>query len=352
MGKKLFLVSILIAVVLSFAAALELKTGKIRLVLHENVGRFSIYYLSDVKTNTYIPLLLDQDPRTTVLTVLLNNKTIRMGEAAGFTFTTEKTIDGGMFAWKSPSLEVYQNFSFLKSKESALVDTVKITLTIKNPGDSDVSVGVRYLLDSYLGEASQNHFSSPSKARYLEESSLRPSIKDFYFVSMDPSSPSDSGLQVMLMGEGITPVSEAIFANWKRLNENPWKYQINPSRNFNQLPYSINDSAAALYYEEEVLKKGNQREIVTILGNRSSGFFESMTASSSNISNLLQQASAQKDGQSSDVLGSLKTDLLTVEDLLRQINTRLGSAQPLTGDEILILQRVLDELKQRKSRYE
>jgi hypothetical protein len=48
----------------------------------------------------------------------------------------------------------------------------------------------------------------------------------------------------------------------------------------------------------------------------------------------------------------LKTDLLTVEDLIRQINMRLGSAQPLTNDEVLILQRVLDELKQRKSRYE
>ncbi len=352
MGKKVSLGLVLFIAVLASVGTLELQTGRIRLVLHENIGRFSLYYLNDVKTNTYIPLLLDQDPRTTVLTVLLNNKTIRMGETAGFTLTTEKTVDGGLFTWKSSSLEVYQNFSFIKSKESAFVDAVKITLTLKNTGDADASVGAKYLLDTYLGEASQNHFSSPSKARYLEETSLKPSLKDFYFFSADPTASTGIGLQVMLMGEGITPVSEVVFANWKRLNENPWKYQTNSSRNFNLLPYSINDSAAALYYDEEVLRKGDKREIVTIMGNRSSGFFEASAAASSNISNLLQQASAQKDGRTGDLLGALKSDLLTVEDLIRQINTRLGSAQPLTGDEVLILQRVLDELKQRKSRYE
>ena len=81
-----------------------------------------------------------------------------MGETAGFSFSTEKTVDGGLFAWKSSGMEIYQNFGFIKSKDSALVDAIKITLTIKNSGDSDILIGARYLLDSYLGEGFTKSF--------------------------------------------------------------------------------------------------------------------------------------------------------------------------------------------------
>ena len=40
-------------------------------------------------------------------------------------------------------------------------------------------------------------------------------------------------------------------------------------RDFNDLPYSVNDSAVCHFYNPQVLKKGESRKVVLIIGNRS-----------------------------------------------------------------------------------
>jgi hypothetical protein len=74
-----------------------------KLIIHENTGRFSLYYLEDVRKNLYTPLFLVQDPRTSVLSILVNNKVYRMGEAAEFVQTVEQTVQGGQNNLKIPT---------------------------------------------------------------------------------------------------------------------------------------------------------------------------------------------------------------------------------------------------------
>jgi hypothetical protein len=334
---------------------MEIKEGKIKLVLHDRIGRFSLYYLNDPAGNSYIPLFLDQDPRTSLLTVFYKGRTFRMGDSSGFVFSMEKISEtGGAFFWKSSEFEVSQSFNLIKSLESVEIDGIRVIIHIKNTGETEASVGAKFLIDTYLGEDSRTHFSTPGRNRYQTETSLRPSPRENYFVSAAGEN-DGVGFQAALTGNGVTPVDEVIFANWKRLNETYWRYTVNSSRNFNMLPYSINDSAACLFYPEEPLGSGETREITMVFGNISSGRYEGLPPSEtvdSSLTSLLQYATQTGTRKASNNEASIKADLLTVQDLIRQLNSRLDSKQPVTNEELHILQRILDELTRRKSQYE
>ena len=56
-------------------------------------------------------------------------------------------------------------------------------------------------------------------------------------------------MRLTLSGDGITDPDRVVVANWKRLNDASWTYESNQTRDFSLLPYSIDDSAIALYYE-------------------------------------------------------------------------------------------------------
>lgn len=71
---------------------------------------------------------------------------------------------------------------------------------------------------------------------------------------------------VMTSGEGITIPDKVIFANWKRLNDASWSYPTSTARNFNLLPYSVNDSAVSQYYEPRKLSRGSTMTVTICLG--------------------------------------------------------------------------------------
>jgi hypothetical protein len=301
-----------------------------------------------LRVGEYLPLLLDKDPRTSLLSVLVDNRTLRMGEAGGFSLQTEKTSEGARFVWRSSSLEIIQLFSFVKTREASLVDGVKMQVRLKNLGDKTVMAAVRLLLDTYLGEKGDAHFATPRQPRISGETLLKPATDEPYWLSAPAESGDQSGLQFMLVGEGVNPPEEVILANWKRLNDAPWKLNVSAGRNFNLLPYSINDSAASVFYAAEALAKGETREITALFGNRGSGQFAA-SAGPSGISTILQQATKP---QTAPGENSIKTDLLTVENLIEKINELLKREKAVTDDELVLLRQVVEEMSKRKSQQQ
>ena len=66
-GKSFVLAVLLFILCTVFCFSLELNNGRIKLVLHKNIGRFSLYYLSDQEEQRYTSFFLDQDVRTSVM---------------------------------------------------------------------------------------------------------------------------------------------------------------------------------------------------------------------------------------------------------------------------------------------
>ncbi|RKX78492.1 MAG: hypothetical protein DRP87_06165 [Spirochaetes bacterium] len=334
--------------------ALELKQGRVKLILHENLGRFSLFYMSDVSRERYTPLLLDQDPRTSVFSVLMGNKVFRMGETSGFSQTVEKVDDGARFIWTSSMLEITKTFTFITSRGSALSNGVRIDIQIKNISEQDQSIGIRYLLDTYLGEKSGVHFKTKTTEKFSNEAEFLSSNMPEYCFS--PSSEIENvGFQLITKGKGITIPDKIVLANWKRLNDTSWSYQARTNRNFNHLPYSINDSAICVYYNPVNISPGGTRKVVMVMGNFDPEGYASVTTKPEDkkeITDIFDQAVKTGETPDSDKEISVRTDLITIRDLLVKLNSKLNSPETVENEEISVMRQVLETLEKRKNQYE
>jgi len=353
MKKNLFKALLLsLIVMVPRVYGLEINDGKIRIRLHEDSGRFSVYFLDDIEKQRFVPLLFTDDPRTSHLSILIGNKVYTMGETSEYRQTVEEVKDGAQFVWTSSSLVITEKFSFLRSAGTMISDGFKITITARNISEQDMTIGFRYLFDTYLGEKDGTHFTTESGRPITSETLMKGSFPAYW---LSPSSQTAvKGLQCMLKGEGVTVPEKVIFANWKRLNESPWAYEVNTTRNFNYLPYSINDSAVVMYYEPMILPRGGEREISILAGGFSqSGFSSSATAvSDSSMGAIFNQAISQDKPQANDRPTALKTELFAVNDFIAQIDKKLKFGETVTEEELAIMRQVLNQLSARKSLYE
>ncbi len=371
---------LLFAAAAASLSALDLKEGKMKLVLSETTGRFSLFSLTDSAKGEYVPLFFSDDPRTSGLTIAEGDQLYRMGDTSAFTQKIEHDGSNASFVWTSRTLTVTQAFRFTRSPDSSAANGVVITVTVQNTGNRATKVGARYLIDTTLGEHSAAHFRSAEEGAITHETALDPSARDPYVIS-ESSGNAPLGLEIMLFGTDITTPTSVALANWKRLNEAPWDFQVNTSRNFNLMPYSINDSAVQLNYELQTLNPGATRKIVTVMGDKNpSGFTGESVSMTSGVPSAASAAAAPpaaaapqqpaapgnnslaqpgnnviNNGQTNATdaqHGALEEDYLKASELVKKLN-ELISAPAGTIDEAQLksIQDQLSALEARKSQY-
>lgn len=356
MMKRSLLAAIALAWIVPAAlGALEVSDGRIKLALNEANGRFSLYFMTDMGKGTFTPLFLDQDPRTSVATLVADGKGYRLGEDPVFTLSAAKVEGGAQFQFRSSFALVTQKFTLIRSKSSSFFDGVSISYLIENLSDKEMTMGLRVLIDTSLGEGSGAHFKTSLKPKIALETQLDGDYKDAYWVSPGGS----CSLESMLSGEGVTRPDSVVFANWKRINDAAWSFDVNATRNFNLLPYSINDSAVAQYYDAKTLPKAGVRTIVLVLGNFAEGGFSS-PATASAVASSSDLAPAPSSGSAPAPaapavdpvkLAGVETDLAAIKKLLAELDKKLASGLILTDLEYDTYMKLLEQLASRKSGY-
>ncbi len=320
-------------------SALEASEGRMKIVLHESTGRFSLYYLSDIAKSRYVALFLDQDPRTSVTSILIDGKAVRLGDDPSFRVSAQRTEDGAAFTFRSSQLVVVQSFIFARSPGSAIVDGIRMTYSIENVSDRDLNVGLRILIDTSLGEGATNHFSTDLKPGISSELGLSGAFAETYWMSAQ----SEYGLLAIIQGEGIRKPDSVVFANWKRLNDSSWGFEANSTRNFNLLPYSINDSAVLMLYSPSRLARGVSSSYTFYLAERSAIRFGESSARAD------PGAASAPVASGVTALANVQTDLVAARDAITRINKLLNEGA--TEAEIAELRKIIDLLKARKDAY-
>ncbi len=329
--------------------SLDLADGRIRLTLNEGIGRFSLSCQTRGSSGVFVPLLAAQDPRTTTLSIVIGNKIYRMGESSEFSEKAEKTPSGGRFIWKSSFMQVTETFTFIASAGSSVTDGVRIDLRMQNLSEQDMTVGVRYLFDTYLGESSFVHFRTDTLNQVTHEMTLSAADKAAYWVSPLAGDADNFGLQVMLSGQGITVPDRVIFANWKRLSDASWSYETSTVRNFSLLPYSVNDSAAAQYYDPRPIPRAGEATVTLVMGAFSKAGFGAAAPSTDLSANLQQSLAAAQ--TSPDTGQAVRTDLSTVDQILARIDAAIAAGATISDDDLAVLQSALKDLDGRVTRY-
>jgi hypothetical protein len=265
-----------------------------------------------------------------------------MGESSEFSEAVEKTQTGGRFIWRSAFLQVTETFTWLASQGSLGTDGVRIDIALKNLSQADITAGVRFLFDTYLGESSFVHFRTETLTQVSRELTLQAGSLPAYWVSPLAGDPEDFGFQVMTSGQGITVPDKIVFANWKRLSDAPWVFDTSPSRNFSLLPYSVNDSAASQYYDPRPIPRGREVTITLAVGKFNRG------GSSASASALAQSLAAGQ--QATGARQGVDADLATVNRILAQVDAGLASATIISDADLLLLESALRELEDRAVR--
>ncbi|MDR1388483.1 MAG: hypothetical protein LBJ31_00705 [Treponema sp.] len=333
MNVKKILCAVTFAAVLgSGASAAEYVDGRIRLVLHESTGRFSLYFMTDIAREQYVPFFSAEDPRTSFVSLMVNDRIYRLGESSYFRFHLAGTPSNPAFVFESPFIKLTQEFTFIRTAGSALTNGVRITISIVNKGEQQLNAGIRFLIDTHLGEGSASHFFTEQR-QIGSETKLDSQTGDHYWVSKNDA--------LALMGGvsdgAVSRPDEVIFGNWKRLNDTPWKYNYVSNRNFNLLPYSIGDSAVCYYFEPAAVKKGETRIISMVLASEDENGFLEGGAVPVDISRLIREVENTGDD-------SLRADIITLRDLVTRIDEYISTGI-IPDDELAAIVLVINKLK-------
>ena len=327
--------------------ALELQRGKLKVVVNDRTGRFVVWGAEDLTKPVWTPLFLADDPTTSkwkllVVDKVLGEKSLVLGDDPSFTTTVEATDTGAKTTWTSRSLVATLTMDFVLSASSAVADGLKLTLAVVNITESPARLGVRWVIDTNLGEKKE-HFKLSTGEVLKDETKLEGNYPDWW--SSRSSTDDQMGLLVML-GKGVTAPSRVIFANWKRLDDSAIDPGFKQGRDFNLLPYSYNDSAVAQLYDPQDLAPGGTREVIVLLGLVSSQTLAGSRVGSANpLDDLLKK-------NQNPALGAVDQDLASLETLLVQIDTKLADPSRVTSEDLRLLQAVLDQIDARRKALE
>jgi len=234
--------------------AAENLSGFLRLIIHERTGSFSLYYLSDPATMRYEPMFNASDPSTSFLSVSVNGRIHRLGKSKSFKTSYDRVDGNPALVFESSSLRISEVFSPVKTANSPGVNGVRINIHVENIGDHRANVGLRMLLDTHLGET-RGMVPFITNSQLIENERLIQGLSgERFWLSI--------GSRVTLMGSILNPLNRSKppdfvhIANWKRLNDVPWRLRYFEGRSLNNIPYSIGDSAVCYYYEPASLESG------------------------------------------------------------------------------------------------
>jgi len=234
--------------------ASEINDGYLRLILNERNGSFSLYFLFDPETTRYEAMFNASIPAASFLSVNVDGRIYNLGESRTFRTSYERSDGSPSLVFESSFLKVSQIFTPVKTSNSPVVNGVMITVNVENKSNQRSSVGLRLLLDTHLGEGRGKVPFFTDSREITNETLIEAKSGEKFWLTR--------GERVSLMGSFLSPFNNSRppdyihIANWKRLNDVPWKLRFYEGRSFNNLPYSIEDSAVCYYYEPSVLESG------------------------------------------------------------------------------------------------
>ena len=256
-------------------SASEIKDGFLRLILNERTGNFSLYFLFDPDAMRYEGLFNTSVPSASFLSVNADGRIYRLGESRTFRTRYERLDGNPALVFESSFLRISEIFSPVKTANSTVVNGVRITINVENTGVQRSSVGLRLLIDTHLGEGRGRVPFITNSQLITNETLIEGASGEKFWLSR--------GERVTLMGSILSPLNNSRppdfvhIANWKRLNDVPWRLRYYEGRSFNNIPYSIGDSAVCYYYEPAVLESGGSLTYTIFLTTEDIAWYNSAT---------------------------------------------------------------------------
>ena len=213
----------------------NMKNGRVRVVLRGKTGSFNVYAIDEKGKETAIFSAAD-DSSSTYFSVLVGKREYRLNRAASIDTEVRLLDDGAQIAYTLPQVfQTVVDFSTVASTVGGEDDIVKISVYTTNLAENRQTLAIKALLDTVLGENMPYHFVTAQKERIFGEKQFTSFSGNRYFNSGNGKITA----QFLVEGKTILSPQTVSFANRDDLTEGLWFPVIQDEKSFsNILAYS------------------------------------------------------------------------------------------------------------------
>jgi hypothetical protein len=264
----------------------------------------------------------------------------RLGSSQEYKTTQRKIENGIEIEYRSITNRVTQRITMVALANSRVINGFRIAIEIENYTSRDMKIMIKQVCDTWLGEKSGNHFALKSNPKLMEETELNIDIYEPYIVS----SGQDASIALLLYGPERP--DSVIAANWKRLSDSKFFYNSDLMKGFTLAPYSVNDSALGLFWNERIVpaKKSIMVESNWLTGAAGDEFLRWL---SDNYSALTSQVDQAQTFEVNDPMAAKSKqlaqsiDVRDIQSLYERIDSALQNIDTISEEEI---QAIIDEV--------
>jgi hypothetical protein len=342
MNRKLIFFCLILIILFQLPLiAQQISSGDLIIEFFPESSRFNLSVIKE--DGSQLPLLYRENPRTSSLSLFYDDTLFSLGDDPSF---SSEFIDDSepRYVWTNDFLQVEQRFGFL-TDENNETQGIVITVTIRNKDRINHDIGIRYLFDTYLGEADNVHFQTPTQAAFTVEKEINDFETDWYVSS--PDSRSSISFDILNQGVLVSEASTLSLGNWKRLTEAAWNFEANSRRDYNLLPFSVNDSAILMQYGALNLAPGETQSFTTVLGYGTNPDRLARSFPVFNTSELETNYESLRDELlfNSEIPPILseeeKSDILTLNKIINEIDSRVLDPTTMNSREIEAFEQAL-----------
>lgn len=212
-------------------------------------------------------LLYEDYPPTSFSTIRIDEKEYKFGDEIGmFTSRMMRRNDIITTVWNIRNIDIRQTLKIVNGPTTGNLDTVEILYDIINKDNREHDIGIRVMLDTYLGKEDGAPFRIPQRGNITEEKALIGDEVPEYWYSYDDLSNPSVIAQGTLRIQDNPPPDKIIFTSWERFNKYLWDFTIKPGRSFRRSIIGPLDSALAMYWSTGKLKPNENYTIKTYYG--------------------------------------------------------------------------------------
>jgi len=333
--NRFILISLLVWSCFSSLDALEIKDNTSKIIFNEKDAVWGLYYNQNARVRS---LYEDRDDRTSYIDIVIDNRTYRLQKNSFFNQHVEEQPGVIVAHWSNNVLHVTRSV-----QADHKIKGFRVTLTVRNLSKNYISVGMKELIDTYNNADGPDFSVNGSIPVNSERGWTGSGVPDYWGTFPD----SGSGSQLTFTPLGDRKPDQLIFANWKRLNDSGWDFSLKEGRDFSLLPYSINDSAAAVYYNPVSMPPGTEIAIQYAL--TAGG---PVLQSNSSVAETVSTPSAELDDKGLILNFALQYDLELIDKIVDELNSLLQKDDPVYNSQIEYYEEELEKLKQKLSHYE
>ena len=288
-------------------------------------------------------LFENRDPSTSYHTITIDGRNYKLQKSSFFNQHLEEYPGLMVLHWSNKVLHVTQSVQVDNS-----IKGFKINISVRNLSKNYISVGLKQIIDTFNNKDGADFLINGDTPFDSEKNWSGSDVPSYW----ETNPPAGEDFRLSFTPYGDRKPDQLIFANWKRLSDSNWDISVREGRDFSLLPYSINDSAAGIFYNSVSIPPGTEisiRYAITVNG-------PALTLLEKPEEDEISDVSIPKAVPVSDkdlILSySFRYDLEMIDDFINEINTLLQLDNPVYTAQIEYFQGELEKLKQKLSHYE